>query len=270
MQRRCQEVITACATVGEENPIISVHDVGAGGVGNALPELAHSGGVGAIFDLRQIPNEDPSMSPREIWSNEAQERYVLAISPEDFPKFQAICERERAPCAIVGYATEEKNIIIKDREVEVMNMTIKDLLEAKVLTHITATRVKTEALLSLDIEAMPLLESSQRVLCHPTVADKTWLINIGDRTVGGLTARDQMVGPWQVPVADVGVTLRDHIGFAGEAMAIGERAPLSILNPQAAARMSLGEAITNMLAADIRSLEEMKFSGNWMAAMKNE
>ncbi len=270
MQRRAQEVITACATLGESNPILSIHDVWAGWVGNALPELAHSGWVWAIFDLRSIPSEDASMSPREIWSNEAQERYVLAILPEKLAEFKAICKRERAPFAVVGYATEEKNIIVNDGDTEVMNMTVADLLEAKVLTHITATRQKIEGLLPLNLEDMPLSISFELILKNPTVADKTWLINIGDRTVGWLTARDQMVWPWQVPVADVAVTLRDHIGFAGEAMATGERTPLSIMNPEAAARMALGEAITNMLAADIRSLEEMKFSGNWMAAMKNE
>lgn len=210
------------------------------------------------------------MSPKEIWSNEAQERYVLAILPENLATFQEICSRERAPFAVVGHATEEKNIIVKDGGEEVMNMTVADLLEAKVLTQISAVRSQVETCLPLDLEKMPIAESFERILRNPTVADKTWLINIGDRTVGGLTARDQMVGPWQVPVADVAVTLRDHVGFVGEAMATGERTPLSLMNPQAAARMALGEAITNLLAADIRSLEEMKFSGNWMAAMKNE
>lgn len=210
------------------------------------------------------------MSPKEIWSNEAQERYVLAILPENIESFKSICEREKAPFAVVGYATEEKNIIVKDGAEEVMNMTVADLLEAKVLTRISATRDKVDSFLPLDFEAMPIDESCKRILRNPTVADKTWLIDIGDRTVGGLTARDQKVGPWQVPVADVAVTLRDHIGFAGEAMATGERTPLSIMNPEAAARMALGEAITNILAANIRSLEEMKFSGNWMAAVKND
>lgn len=210
------------------------------------------------------------MSPKEIWSNEAQERYVLAILPEKLDEFKEICEREKAPFAVVGHATTEKSIIVKDGTEEVMNMTVADLLEAKVLTRISATSKRMESLLPLNFEEMPLQESFERILKNPTVADKTWLINIGDRTVGGLTARDQMVGPWQVPVADVAVTLRDHMGFKGEAMATGERPPLSIMNPKAAARMALGECITNMLAANIRSLEEMKFSGNWMAAMKNE
>jgi phosphoribosylformylglycinamidine synthase len=270
MERRCQEVITACASLRGENPIISIHDVWAGGVGNALPELAHSGGVGAIFDLRAIPVDDPSMSPREIWSNESQERYVLAIPPEMMAKFEEICAREKAPYAIVWAAIEERNIIVRDGESEVMNMTVGDLLEAKVLTEISATRQKVTWLLPLDLNKISLKDSIQRILQHPAVADKTWLINIGDRTVGGLTHRDQMVGPWQVPVADVAITLRDHIGYAGEAFTTGERTPLSIINPEAAARMAVGEVFTNILATQIRNIDELKLSGNWMASMKDE
>ncbi len=270
MQRRCQEVITACLSLRGENPIISIHDVWAGGVGNALPELAHSGGVGAVFDLRAIPVDDHSMSPREIWSNESQERYVLAIPSEMMERFEAICAREKAPFAVVWVATEEKNIIVKDGASEVMNMTVEDLLEAKVLTQINATRQKVEWILPLNFNTIGFQESIKRILLHPAVADKTWLINIWDRTVGWLTHRDQMVGPWQVPVADVAVTLRDHIGYAWEALTTGERTPLSIIHPEAAARMAVGEVITNILASAIRSLEELKLSGNWMASMKDE
>lgn len=269
MQRRCQEVINACASLRADNPIISIHDVWAGGVGNALPELAHSGGVGAIFDLRAIPVDDHSMSPREIWSNESQERYVLAILPGMMIKFKEICAREKAPYAIVWVATEDQNIIVKDGESEVMNMKVEDLLKAKVLTQINATRQKVMWILPLNLESIDLQESLRRILFNPTVADKTWLIKLGDRTVGGLTHRDQMVGPWQVPVADVAVTLRDHIWYAWEAFTMWERPPLSIINPEAAARMAVGEVLTNIFATAIRSLDELKLSGNWMASMKD-
>ena len=267
MERRCQEVIDACWQLGEANPILSIHDVGAGGISNALPELAHAGGVGARFDLRKVPSEEPGMSPREIWSNESQERYVLAIAPASLPLVEQFCVRERCPFAVVGEATAEQQLVVVDPlfNNNAVDMDMDVLLGKPPRMH---RDVKTLApkLPALDTSNIDLKVAVYRVLRLPTVADKSFLINIGDRSVGGLTARDQFVGPWQVPVADCAVTLMGFNGNAGEAMAMGERTPLAIIDAPASGRMAVGEAITNIAAADVEKLSDLKLSANWMAA----
>ncbi len=267
MERRCQEVIDACWQRGDANPILSLHDVGAGGISNALPELAHGGGVGAKFDLRAVPSEEPGMSPREIWSNESQERYVLAIAAGSLAAFRAICERERCPFAVLGTATATQQLVVEDplfgnRPVD-MEMDV--LLGKPPRMHRDVTTLAV-ALPALDTGAMTLKEATYRVLRLPTVADKSFLITIGDRSVGGLTVRDQFVGPWQVPVADCAVTLMGFDTLRGEAMAMGERAPLALIDAPASGRMAVGEAITNIAAADIAAIGDIKLSANWMAA----
>ncbi|HRE18780.1 MAG TPA: AIR synthase-related protein, partial [Rhodocyclaceae bacterium] len=267
IQRRAQEVIDRCWQLGANNPILSVHDVGAGGVSNALPELAHSGGVGAVFDLRKVPIEEPGMSPAEIWSNESQERYVLAIPPQRIAEFEAICARERCPFAVVGEATGDGHLRVVDAHfgVDPVDMEMEALLGkpprmTRDVQHVAAETV------AFDATAVELKDAAYRVLKLPTVADKTFLISIGDRSVGGMTARDQMVGPWQVPVADVAVTLMGYQGYLGEAFAMGERTPVAVLDAPASGRMAIGEALTNLAAADVGSLDKVKLSANWMAA----
>ncbi|HTS21243.1 MAG TPA: phosphoribosylformylglycinamidine synthase [Casimicrobiaceae bacterium] len=267
IQRRAQEVIDRCWQLGEGNPILSIHDVGAGGLSNALPELAHNGGKGAKLDLRAIPSQEPGMSPREIWCNEAQERYVLAIRPEALVSFRALCERERCPFAVLGRATEEPRLVVTDSlqgDVPV-DMQLSVLLgkPPKMLRDVVRVERRGEPLAHAGFD---LRDAAYRVLQLPAVADKSFLVTIGDRTVGGLCARDPMVGPWQVPVADVAVTLMDFDGYAGEAMAMGERTPLALLDAPAAARIAVAEALTNLAAAGIRSISEVKLSANWMAA----
>ncbi|MEO8740291.1 MAG: phosphoribosylformylglycinamidine synthase [Casimicrobiaceae bacterium] len=267
IQRRAQEVIDRCWQLGDDNPIVSIHDVGAGGLSNALPELVHGGGKGARFDLRAIPSEEPGMSPREIWCNEAQERYVLAIAPEALETFGAICERERCPFAVVGTTTCDEMLIVDDPVFrnEPVDMELSVLLGKPP----RMTRDVTHVLRSVPAFAtggIDLREAALRVLQFPAVADKTFLVAIGDRTVGGLCSRDQMVGPWQVPVADVAVTLADFDGYSGEAMAMGERAPLALIDPAASGRMAVGEALTNLAAAAVGPLTGVKLSANWMAA----
>jgi len=267
MERRCQEVIDVCWALGEDNPIVAIHDVGAGGLSNALPEILNDSQRGGKIDLRAIPTADPSLSPVELWCNEAQERYVLAINKDDLPEFQAIAERERCPFAVVGIATESQQLILQDEvgEPTPVDMPLPALLgKLPPLTRKDKTRVNKS--LALNLQAIHLTEAVNRVLQHPTVADKSFLITIGDRSVGGLVARDQMVGPWQVPVADVAVTASDFVGFTGEAMALGERPPIALLDPAASARMAMGEALTNLAAADITDLSRVKLSANWMAA----
>lgn len=270
MQRRCQEVINTLANLKENNPILSIHDVWAWWVWNAFTELAESWWTWAIFDLRSVPSGDLTMSPREIWSNEAQERYVLAIWPENYAQLEELCKKERAPIAIVWYATEDKRIIVKDWNDEVMNMTLEDFFKTTIEKEISATRTDIDACLPLEFEKMNLDKSIENVLYHWAVADKTHLITIWNRWVGWMVARDQMVWPWQVPVADVSVTTRDFDSYEWWAMAIWERTPLSITNSQAAARIAIWECITNFLAADIRLAWEIKFSWNWMAAIKDD
>jgi phosphoribosylformylglycinamidine synthase len=266
MQRRAQEVIDRCVAMGENNPLISIHDVGAGGLSNAMPEIVHDCGRGARFELRMIPSDDPGMSPREIWCNESQERYVMAVSQERMAEFEALCERERCPFAVIGEATEEQQLILGDGYFDntPINMPMEVLL-GKPPKMLRDVHHKTFHKPEFDTAGIDLMEAAMRVLRLPTVADKTFLITIGDRSITGMVARDQMVGPWQVPVADVAVTTTDFTGHAGEAMAMGERAPIALLDHAASARMAVGEAITNIAAARIQDLSNLKLSANWMA-----
>ncbi|WP_018607683.1 phosphoribosylformylglycinamidine synthase [Uliginosibacterium gangwonense] len=267
IQRRAQEVIDACWQLGEQNPILAIHDVGAGGISNALPELADSADLGAHFELREVKIEEPGMSPREIWSNEAQERYVLAIAPENLARFEAFCARERCPFAVVGTASDDGHLVVSDRHFgnKPVDMEMQVLLgKPPKMTRDVATR--QIFLPPFDVTEIEVKEAALRVLRMPAVASKSFLITIGDRSVGGLTARDQMVGPWQTPVADVAVTAMGFHGYLGEAMAMGERTPLACVSPEASGRMAVGESITNLMAADVASLETVKLSANWMAA----
>ena len=282
IERRAQEVINQCWIQGQENPILAIHDVGAGGLSNAFPELTNDAGRGARFDLRAIPLEESGMAPKEIWCNESQERYVLAIAPESLEQFKGLCERERCPFAVIGVATEERDLVVYAEDQVSgagpfqaagahswclgipVHMPMDVLLGKPPKMH---RDVKTvfRSFKPLDLSGIDLQKAVIDVLSHPTVASKRFLITIGDRTVGGLTHRDQMVGPWQVPVADCAVTLADYKGFAGEAMSIGERTPLAALDGPASGRMAVAEAITNLLAAPIE-LPRVKLSANWMAA----
>lgn len=265
IERRAQEVINQCAQLGTANPILAIHDVGAGGLSNAFPELVNDAGRGASFALRAVPLEESGLSPKEIWSNESQERYVMAIAPESLPQFQAFCERERCPFAVIGVATEERQLVLSDQgAASPVDMPMNVLLGKPPKMHRDVTTV-TRAIKAIDLTGVELQKSAIDVLSHPTVASKRFLITIGDRTVGGMTHRDQMVGPWQVPVADCAVTLADYQGFAGEAMSMGERTPLAANNAAASGRMAVAEAITNLLAAPIE-LPRVKLSANWMAA----
>ncbi len=267
MQRRCQEVIDRCWQRGSDNPVLFIHDVGAGGLSNALPELVHDAGRGGRFELRTIPNADPGMSPMEIWSNEAQERYVLAVHPQRLSDFEAICRRERCPYAVVGEATDDQRLRLGDGhfQIDPIDMPLS-LLFGKPPRLSRDVERRRPALQPLCLTDVGVEEAAQRVLRLPTVANKTFLVSIGDRSVTGLVARDQMVGPWQVPVADVAVTLADYDGYAGEAMSIGERAPLALVDAAASARMAVGEALTNLAAVAIGRLGDVKLSANWMAA----
>jgi phosphoribosylformylglycinamidine synthase len=267
MQRRAQEVIDRCWQMGDQNPILAIHDVGAGGISNAMPELANDAGRGALFDLRAVPNEEPGMAPREIWSNEAQERYVLAIGPERMAEFTALCERERCPFAVIGEATEERQLIVKDDHFRnrPVDMPMDVLLGKPPRMHRNAER-KAVTMPALDMGQINLKEAATRVLRLPAVASKSFLITIGDRTVSGMTARDQFVGPWQTPVADVAVTAMGYDTNLGECFAMGERTPLALLNAPTSGRMAVGEAITNLAAARIDDLGQVKLSANWMAA----
>lgn len=272
MERRAQEVINACWQLGDDNPILSIHDVGAGGISNAFPELVDGADRGARFELRQVHLEESGLSPAEIWCNESQERYVLAIAPNDLPRFQAMCERERSPFAVVGIATEEKQLQLVDADVDAalkehftVDMPMDVLLGKPPRMHRDVQRVERE-LPPVDVTGITLEQAVSDVLRHPTVASKSFLITIGDRTVGGMNARDQMVGPWQVPVADVAVTTLDYKGRAGEAMTMGERTPLAVIDAPASGRMAIGEALTNLAAAPVKDLNKVKLSANWMAA----
>ncbi|MFC0694537.1 phosphoribosylformylglycinamidine synthase [Paraburkholderia humisilvae] len=271
IERRAQEVINACWQLGERNPILSIHDVGAGGLSNAFPELVDGADKGAHFELRKVPLEESGLSPREIWSNEAQERYVLAIAPADLPKFEAICERERCPFAVVGTATVARQLKLIDAEERDANahqpvdMPMDVLLGKAPRMHRDVKR-ESVALPPVELTHVSLTEVATSVLRHPTVASKSFLITIGDRSVGGTTVRDQMVGPWQVPVADCAITTMDYAGFHGEAMTMAERTPLAVIDAPASGRMAVGEAVTNIAAAPIASLDKLKLSANWMAA----
>ncbi len=267
IERRCQEVIDACWQLGGINPIAFIHDVGAGGLSNALPELVKDGGTGGRFDLRSVPNDEPGMSPVEIWCNEAQERYVLAVKPSDLQRFMAICERERCPYAVVGEATEERKITVIDEHFDnsPVDLPMSVLFGKTPKMHRHAARQEMQHD-EFSGQGIDLTEAVFRVLRHPTVASKGFLITIGDRSVSGMVARDQMVGPWQVPVADCAVTTVTYDSNAGEAMSMGERTPLALVNGPASGRMAIGEALTNISAARIGSIKDVKLSANWMCA----
>jgi len=300
MERRCQEVIDSCVALGQDNPIVSIHDVGAGGLSNAIPELLHDSGVGGLIDLGRVPSDDPSLSPMQLWCNESQERYVLGVPQARMAEFAALCERERCPFAAVGLATAEQHLTVGYGVLDALDAQEADTgtgpaqhagrsdhprgsaaqadgphpidLPMDVLfgkapkMHRDTQRPAPVRWRMLNTNAIDLHEAGLRVLAHPTVAAKQFLVAIGDRSVGGLTARDQMVGPWQVPVADCALTHAGYEGLAGEAMAIGERTPLALIDAAAAARMAVGEAITNLCAAPVEALERVKLSANWMAA----
>lgn len=266
IERRAQEVINQCWALGDKNPVLAIHDVGAGGLSNAFPELTNDAGRGARFDLRKVPLEESGLAPKEIWSNESQERYVMAIAPESLEQFRGFCERERCPFAVVGVATEQRQLVVAngDNPDTPVDMPMDVLLGKPPKMHRDVKRVAREVP-QLDVSGVNLQDAVIKVLSHPTVASKRFLVTIGDRTVGGLSHRDQMVGPWQVPVADCAVTLADYKGFAGEAMSMGERTPLAAVDGPASGRMAVGEAITNLLAAPVE-LSRVKLSANWMAA----
>lgn len=273
MQRRCQEVIDSCCALGKQNPIISIHDVGAGGLCNALPELVHDSERGGQFELREVPSDEPSMSPLQIWCNESQERYVLAIAAVRFSQFKQICQRERCLFARVGYATTAQNIVVRDchfaEHLLPLELPMQLLFGSppKMRREVDSVTKHGSA---LQLDDMTLSGATKLVLGFPTVADKTFLVTIGDRSVTGLVVRDQMVGPWQVPVADVGVVATDYRvadgSNAGEAIAVGERTPLAVLDAPASGRMAVGEALTNIAAARIKDLSHIKLSANWMVA----
>ena len=267
MQRRCQEVIDQCWALGADNPILSIHDVGAGGLSNAVPEILNDAGRGGRLELRAVPNDDPGMSPREIWCNESQERYVLAVAAERLDAFKALCARERCPYAVLGQATAERQLRLSDRHFgnDPVDLPMEVLL-GKPPRMLRRVEHRAPALKSLKTAVISLREAVERVLRLPAVADKSFLITIGDRSVGGLVARDQMVGPWQVPVADVAVTAGGFKAYTGEAMAMGERTPLALLDAPASGRMAIAEAITNLAAARIDTLGQVRLSANWMAA----
>ncbi|MDX1811819.1 MAG: phosphoribosylformylglycinamidine synthase, partial [Gammaproteobacteria bacterium] len=266
MERRCQEVIDTCWRMGQNNPIVSIHDVGAGGISNAMPELVDDSNRGAIFELRSIPNDDPGMSPKEIWSNESQERYVLAIPADRIAEFEKICARERCPFAVIGTATDEKQLRVTDSLLPETPVDIPmEVLLGKPPKMLRDVKRVDFAKQAVDTSGIDLKDAAYRVLSLPTVADKTFLISIGDRSVTGLVARDQMVGPWQVPVADVAVTATHYNTYTGEAMAMGERTPAALLDHAASARMAVAESITNIAAAKIEKLQNIVLSANWMA-----
>ncbi len=266
IQRRCQEVIDHCWTLGEKNPILSIHDVGAGGLSNALPELLDDSNRGGRIELRTVPNDEPGMSPKEIWCNEAQERYVLAVERDRLEEFEAICERERCPFAVVGESTESRELIVGDAHFD--NTPIDIPMEVllgkppKMLRDVHHHPHRKPEFETMDVDPA---QAARRILRLPTVADKTFLITIGDRSVTGLVARDQMVGPWQIPVADVAVTASGYRAKTGEAMAMGERTPIALVHPAASGRMAIGEALTNIAASSIAKISDVKLSANWMA-----
>ena len=276
MQRRCQEVIDRCIALGAQSPIVSLHDVGAGGLSNALPELVHDAGLGAVFNLRAIPSDEPGLSPMQLWCNEAQERYVLAVAPSGIENFKALCERERCLFAIVGSASSKEQLRVSDAGgvagyeegrvgVDPVNLPMATLFgnTPQMKRDVTRCLAKYPP---LDLSGVDLKEALDRVLRLPAVADKTFLITIGDRSVGGQIVRDQMVGPWQVPVADAGITVAGFDANTGEAIAIGERTPVALVNAPASGRMAVAEAITNIACAGISELSDVHFSANWMTA----
>jgi phosphoribosylformylglycinamidine synthase len=267
MERRCQEVINCCWSLGDDNPVISIHDVGAGGLSNAVPEILHDSRRGGHIELRAIPNADQGMSPLEIWCNESQERYVIAISERDVPRLTAICERERCPFADIGIASEDEHLVLFDavHNENVIDLPM-DVIFGKAPKMLRDVKQVYPPINEANLDGVSLDDAIALVLQHPTVGDKRFLITIGDRNVGGLSVRDQMVGPWQVPVADCAVTSSSFGSLVGEAMAIGERTPLATLNAPASGRMAIGEMLTNLAAARILKIEDVVVSANWMAA----
>ena len=267
MERRCQEVIDRCWQLGDANPILFIHDVGAGGLSNAMPELVSDGGRGGRFELRDILNDEPGMSPLEVWCNESQERYVLAVAPEQLALFDELCRRERAPYAVIGEATEELHLTLNDSHFDnqPIDMPLDVLLgkAPKMTRNVTRQQASGQP---LERSGITIAEAVKRVLHLPTVAEKTFLVTIGDRTVTGMVARDQMVGPWQVPVANCAVTTASLDSYYGEAMSLGERAPVALLDFAASARLAVGEALTNIAATQIGDIKRIKLSANWMAA----
>ncbi len=267
MQRRAQEVIDRCTALGDDNPILLIHDVGAGGLSNAVPEAVDHSALGARVELREVPTAEPGMSPLALWCNEAQERYVLIVAEERLAAFRALCERERCPLAVIGTLTHDRRLVVSDRRFEnlAVDMPMQMLLgkPPQMLRDVERT---VPAAPALDLGGIDLAEAVERVLRFPAVADKSFLIHIGDRTVGGLSVRDQMVGPWQVPVSDVAITASGYAGITGEAMAMGERTPLAVIDAPASGRMAVGEAITNIAAAPVEDLRQVRLSANWMAA----
>lgn len=267
MERRCQEVVDRCWSLGDSNPILSIHDVGAGGLSNAMPELVSASDRGALLELREIPNDEPGMSPMGVWCNESQERYVLAINPEQIEKFISFCERERAPYAVLGESTSEEQLVLNDSHFD--NKSI-DLPMSVLLGKMPKIKREAKSITSeatdFHTSSLDLNETISRVLHLPTVASKSFLITIGDRSISGLVVRDQMVGPWQVPVADCAVTSSSYYDYIGEAMALGERTPIAINNAPASGRMAIAEAIMNISAARILKLDDIALSANWMAA----
>ncbi len=271
MERRCQEVLDRCWQMGNLNPILFIHDIGAGGLSNAVPELIHDAGRGGHFDLRKVHNMESSMSPMQIWCNEAQERYVLAIAPDSLAAFTAMCERERCLFAVLGEATDDGDLHVEDSLLgeDPVQLSLTTLLgkPPKMLRDVTHIQPKS---ITLETKHISIKEAALRILRLPAVASKSFLITIGDRTVTGLVARDQMVGPWQVPVSDVAVTATDFTHYTGEAMAMGERTPVAVLNAPASGRLAIGEALTNIAAANIKNIGDIKLSANWMAACGHE
>ncbi|WFP51511.1 phosphoribosylformylglycinamidine synthase [Methylomonas sp. EFPC3] len=268
MQRRCQEVINHCNSLGDNTPIVSIHDIGAGGLSNAVPEIIHDCDRGGRFELRKVQNADKGMSPMQIWCNEAQERYVVAIKPESLALFQSFCEREHCLYAVIGHATDEEHLTLSDEwfgQSSPIDLPMSVLFGKPPKMHRDVQRLH-KTLPDLALDQVELAEAIKRVLAFPAVADKSFLIHIGDRSVTGLVARDQMVGPWQVPVADVAVTASGFQAYTGEAMAMGERTPLALIDAPASGRMAIGEALTNLAAACIGQLNDVKLSANWMAA----
>ncbi|WP_369940347.1 phosphoribosylformylglycinamidine synthase [Xanthomonas medicagonis] len=301
MERRVQEVIDRCVALGADNPIRWFHDVGAGGLSNAIPELLHDSGVGGRIDLDRVPSDDPSLSPMQLWCNESQERYVLGVPQARLDEFASICERERCPFAAVGVATAEERLVVGygvlgggngesgigngEKQVDPavahspfptphsrhpIDLPMDVLFGKPPKMHRDTRQPPAPRWPELDTDALDLREAGLRVLAHPTVAAKSFLVTIGDRSVGGLTAREQMIGPWQLPLADCAITLAGFNTHAGEAMAIGERTPLALLDAAAAARMAVGEAITNLCAAPVQALDQVKLSANWMAAANHD
>ena len=271
MERRAQEVIDRCWAMGDDNPLLLIHDVGAGGLSNAVPEAVDHSGHGARVELRDVPNAEPGMSPMGIWCNEAQERYVLIIADERCSEFAQICERERCPHAVIGTLTDDGQLTVSDREFgnNIVDMPMEMLFGKTPKMTRDVNRLDVPRV-DIDLSEIELRDAAMRVLQLPAVADKSFLIHIGDRTVGGLSARDQLVGPWQIPVSDVAITSTGYQGHTGEAMAMGERTPLAVLNAPASGRMAVGEAVTNIAAAAISDIGQIRLSANWMAAAGHE